>query len=253
MKPNNSSHPARRRRGLVVPVLVAVVAGVVALGMVLTPLVPGDDATSRQPAGPEASRGSEQDAASRAAAERLQKLARRKADDPMALGDVDAPVVMVAYSDFQCPFCGKYARDIEPELVKRYVRKGTLRIEWRDFPYLGEESTTAAKAGRAAAMQNRFWDFHDALYAEQPRVNTGRWTADYLVDVAADLGLDVERFRRDMSSARAAKLVRHDFQEGQSIGVTGTPAFLVNGYPIMGALPTKVFVDAVEQAAADAR
>jgi hypothetical protein len=111
----------------------------------------------------------------------LLQVIRRDAGDPLALGDVDAPVVMVNYSEFQCPFCGKFARDTEPELIEQYVEDGTLRIEWRDFPYLGPESTRAAPAGRAAAAQGRFWDFHDALFADQPPPNSGKLTEDHLV------------------------------------------------------------------------
>src|SRR5699024_5603667 len=73
---------------------------------------------------------------------------RRDADDPMAIGDVDAPVVLIDYSDFQCPFCGKFARDTAPELIDEYVDEGILRIEWRDFPYLGDDSWKGARAGR---------------------------------------------------------------------------------------------------------
>src|SRR5699024_10940926 len=96
---------------------------------------------------------------------------RREAGDPLAMGDVDAPVVLIEYSDFQCPFCGKFARDIAPEIVDKYVEEGIVRIEWRDFPYLGDDSWKGAKAGRAAAAQDKFWQFHDALYADQPKTN----------------------------------------------------------------------------------
>ena len=71
----------------------------------------------------------------------------------MALGKPDAPVVMINYAELRCPFCAKFSRDIEPELIKRYVDAGVLRLEWRDFPIFGEESLEAAKAGRAAAAQ----------------------------------------------------------------------------------------------------
>jgi len=130
----------------------------------------------------------------------------------MAMGKVDAPVVMVAYSDFQCPFCGKFARDTEPALVRQFVDTGTLRIEWRDFPYLGRESTTAARAGRAAAAQGRFWAFHDALYANKTPVNSGKLTPAYLTGVAKNLDLDVDRFRADMTSAESEAAVQKDFQ-----------------------------------------
>ena len=180
----------------------------------------------------------------------LAQLARRRADDPMAKGEVDAPVVLIAYSEFQCPFCGKFARDTAPVLVEEYVADGTLRIEWRDFPYLGPESTTAALAGRAAAEQGRFWEFHDAMYADQLPPNSGDLDEQYVEAVAKKLGLDVEQFRSDMSSERAARLVAADFQEGQSIGVTGTPSFLINGTPIVGAQPTEVFKQIIDEAAA---
>ena len=170
----------------------------------------------------------------------------------MALGDVDAPVVMLAYSEFQCPFCGKFARDTEPILVEKYVEDGTLRIEWRDFPYLGPESTTAAQGGRAAAEQDSFWAFHDAMYAHQLPPNSGNLDEKYLTDIADELGLDVDQFRADMKSKATDQGIAQDFSEGQAIGVTGTPAFVINGVPVIGAQPTEVFEQTIEQAAAEA-
>ena len=168
------------------------------------------------------------------------------------MGEVDAPVVMVAYSEFQCPFCGRFARETEPTLVEDYVDEGLLRIEWRDFPYLGLESRTAALAARAAAQQDGFWDFHAAMFADQQPPNSGALTPDYLADVAEDVGLDREQLLADMASEEVAAAVERDFQEGQTIGVTGTPAFLVNGRPVMGAQPTEVFVQTIEDALAEA-
>lgn len=179
-------------------------------------------------------------------------LARRQPDDPMAMGSKDAPVVMVSYSEFQCPFCGKFARDTEPTLIKDYVDKGVLRIEWRDFPYLGEESLTAARAGRAAAAQGKFWQFHDAMYAAPLPVNSGRLTEAHVTGIAEKAGLDNETFSKDLKSAELSEAIQRDFQEGQSIGVTGTPAFIINGQPVIGAQPTAEFVKVIEQAAKSA-
>jgi protein-disulfide isomerase len=180
-------------------------------------------------------------------------LERREAGDPMALGEVDAPVVMLSYADFQCPFCGRFARTTERTLIDRYVDDGTLRIEWRDFPYLGEESLLAAKAARAAGEQGKFWEFHDELYAEQPPVNSGTITEEHLVGIAEQLDLDVTQFLEVVRDPATTTSIDRDFIRGQRVGVTGTPAFFVNGRPIMGAQPTEVFVDAVERAAAEAR
>ena len=179
-------------------------------------------------------------------------LERRQADDPLALGRTDAPVVMVAYSDFQCPFCGKFARDTEPTLVQKYVDTGILRIEWRDFPYLGADSTTAAYAGRAAAAQGKFWQFHDAAYAKEFRPNSGALSASNLDAIATALGLDLTRFHADMASGTVHTAVEDDFVGGQQIGVSGTPAFIVNGTPVIGAQPLATFEQTIDAAAGPA-
>lgn len=179
-------------------------------------------------------------------------LARRIPGDPLALGSVNAPVVLVEYSEFQCPFCGMFTRNTQPTLIKKYVANGTLRIEWRDFPYLGPESTSAALASRAAANQGKFWQYHDALFAHQFSPNSNHLTVPYLTGIATTLGLDLEKFKTDMNSAATKDAVAADFSEGQSIGVTGTPSFLVNSTPIVGAQPLQVFEQAIDLAAAQA-
>ncbi|MEN3124056.1 thioredoxin domain-containing protein [Janibacter sp. LM] len=227
------------------PLLPLIVAAIAALALGVVLLQGGDEQedslTDAAPA-----------TASAAPPDSWEQLVRRDADDPMALGEADAPVVMVAYSEFQCPFCGKFARDTEPVLVEKFVEDGTLRIEWRDFPYLGAESTVAARGGRAAAAQDRFWEFEEAMYADQLPPNSGNLDEDYLVSVAEDIGLDVDRFRDDLNSVEAEQAVQDDFAEGQAIGVTGTPAFIINGVPVIGAQPTEVFEHTIEKAAEEA-
>jgi protein-disulfide isomerase len=172
---------------------------------------------------------------------------------PMSLGEEGAPVVMVMYSEFQCPFCGKFARDTEPELVERFVDEGILRIEWRDLPYLGQESLTAAAAGRAAADQDAFWPFAAQMYADQPPPNSGVLTTDHLVGVAQELGLDGQRFRSVMEDDATLEDVRADVDDAVQFGVSGTPTFFINGQVVVGAQPTEVFVEAIERAAASSR
>ena len=231
------------------PVLPLVIAALAAVALMITLFVTSSDDGDSDTAGDDAAASVSPQGAD-SADDPLAGLARRDADDPMAMGEVDAPVVLINYSEFQCPFCGKFARDTAPTLIEKYVEDGTLRIEWRDFPYLGEESTTAALAGRAAAAQGSFWEFHDAMYADQLPPNSGNLDEAYVEAIADDLGLDVEQFLADLRSDGAQALVDIDFQEGQSIGVTGTPSFLVNGTPIVGAQPTEVFEQVIEQAAA---
>src|SRR5699024_10957449 len=93
-------------------------------------------------AGPTADGGERAGAGSGSDAEGLSFLARRDEGDPMAMGDVDAPIVLVNYSDWRCPFCAKCARDMEPTLVSDYVETGKLRIEWRDMPIFGDRKST---------------------------------------------------------------------------------------------------------------
>ncbi|GAB3492968.1 DsbA family protein [Nocardiopsis coralliicola] len=180
-------------------------------------------------------------------------LARRDAEDPMALGPADAPVVLVAYSDYQCPFCAKWVAETQPELVERYVDKGDLRIEWREFPYLGAESELLSIGAHAAAAQDRFWEYHRDVYAAQEELKeAGSDLEPQLVEHADGAGLDPDRFQSDLGDPELASAVDEEFREGQQLGVSGTPAFFINGQPVMGAQPIGVFTDAIDTALAEA-
>ena len=133
-------------------------------------------------------------------------------------------------------------------MVEKYVDDGTLRLEWRDFPYLGEESVNAAIAARAAQEQGKFWEYHDLLYASQ----SGGFSDEKLSELAGEAGLDVEEFQKDLRSVRLEQAVARDFQEGQEQGVSGTPTFVVNGRVIVGFQPPEVFEQVVEEARAEA-
>jgi len=163
-------------------------------------------------------------------------------------GDADAPVVMIEYGDFQCTFCGRFAREVEPRLEEKYIESGTLRMEWRDFPYLGRESVNAALAARAAQEQGKFWEYHDLLYENQ----SGGFSEERLIELAREAGLDVERFEEDLASGRFESAVAEDFQEGQEMGITGTPTFVINGRVVAGLQPVEVFEEAIERAKAEA-
>ena len=170
-----------------------------------------------------------------------------KAGHP-SLGDANAPVVMIEYGDFQCTFCGRFAREVEPELRDRYVESGTLRMEWRDFPYLGSGSVDSALAARAAQEQGKFWVYHDLLYRNQ----AGGFPEEKLVELAHEAGLDAQRFEADLASGEYKRAVAEDFEEGQQRGVSSTPTFVINGKVLAGAQPLEVFEDAIERAKREA-
>lgn len=181
------------------------------------------------------------------AAEEPLDLSRRAAGDPTALGEVDAPVVLIEYADYRCPFCGLFSRETLPPLVEKYVESGELRIEWRDLPVFGEQSFTAAVAGRAAGEQDRFWEFNKAVFAEAPKRGHIDLPEERLFQLAEESGVpDLEKFRSDLKSEELAAAVTNDAREAASLGATGTPTFLVNDTPLIGAQPLAAFEQAIE-------
>lgn len=177
-------------------------------------------------------------------------LARRDGEDPAALGEEDAPVVLIGYSDYQCPYCARWVEEVQPELVERYVDPGDLRIEWRDFPYMGDSSELLSAGARAAGEQGGYWDYHEAVYGDQDAFTDQdtETLTDQLTGVAEEQGLDPERFAEDLTDEDLTGAVDEDFAEGQQIGVSGTPAFIINGTPVFGAQPLDVFTGAIDTA-----
>lgn len=187
------------------------------------------------------------------AAEKLD-MSRRQAGDPTAIGNPDAPVVLVEYADYRCPFCGLFSRDTLPPLVAKYVERGDLRVEWRDLPVFGAESTAAAVAGRAAAEQGRFWEFNKAVYAIAPERGHAELPRERLIQLAGDAGVpDLQKFEADLDSSELKAAVARDAQEAGALGITGTPTFLVNDTPLVGAQPLATFEKAVDAALKSAK
>ncbi len=141
---------------------------------------------------------------------------------------------------------------MEPELYEKYVKDGTLRLEWKDFPYQGRESVTAALAARAAQAQGRFWEYHDLIYANQSSGNSGGYSEERLAALAEDAGLDPQRFEKDLREARYEDVVQADFREGQDLGISGTPTFFINGRVLVGLQPLATFEEAIEEAEREA-
>jgi protein-disulfide isomerase len=158
-------------------------------------------------------------------------------------GSASAPVVVVEYADFQCPYCREFALGPEKQLKQDYVDKGQVRFVFRNFPFIGQESTWAAEAAECANDQGRFWDYHDKLYQEQGAENSGAFAQANLKKFAADLGLDTAQFNTCLDSGKYASLVRQAYDEAQRRQISSTPSFLVNGqlvtngssYPVLQA------------------
>lgn len=183
----------------------------------------------------------------------LLDLQRRDADDPLAKGAVDAPVVIIEYADYRCPFCAVWGRDVQPQL-QDLVDDGTVRIEFRDRVIFGEESEATALAARAAGEQGLFWEYHDAVYAAAPDSGHPDMPREKLLGFAEEIGVpDLAQFEQDMDSEELRARVQADGEEAASIGVSSTPTFLVNTTPVVGAQPAEVFRRIVDEelAAAD--
>nr|WP_245814039.1 thioredoxin domain-containing protein [Rhodococcus marinonascens] len=175
---------------------------------------------------------------------------RRISGDPLSMGSTDAPVVLVEYADHRCQFCAVFSRDTEPALIEKYVNKGVLRIEWRDLPIFGEQSIAAARASRAAAAQGKFWEFNKAVYAQSPTGGRADLTQEVLHDFAAHVGVpDLPRFDHDAASTQFNESISRDVSNAQTIGISSTPAFIINGNPILGAQPLAHFEQVIDQAA----
>jgi protein-disulfide isomerase len=156
-----------------------------------------------------------------------------------ARGNPQAPVTIVEFSDFQCPYCAR-ARPT----VNRVRQEYGDRVRWvfRHFPL--DFHAQAQKAGEASACagdQGRFWEMHDLLWA-----NTGKLQVPDLKAHAAALGLDGAAFAECLDSGRHARLVEADAEAGQGYGVSGTPAFFINGRPLVGAQPFEAFAQAID-------
>ena len=139
--------------------------------------------------------------------------------DGRAIGSADAPATLEVWADFQCPSCGLFARAAEARLIRDYVADGQLRIVYRDFAFLGDESTDAAVAARAAEAQGQFWPYHDWLYANQAGENKGGFRREVLVGIAKELGLDVPAFEAALDDAAMAADVKDETDSGRAVPI----------------------------------
>ncbi|MEN8160537.1 MAG: thioredoxin domain-containing protein [Myxococcota bacterium] len=162
-----------------------------------------------------------------------------------ARGPADAPVTIVEFSDYQCPFCRRAEPTLE-QVLERY--EGKIRFVFRHFPLdrIHPQARGASEAAACADKQGKFWEYHAALFAENAQLDRPGLDA-----LAEQLGLDTAAFASCLEDDATKQLVEKDLQAGTAAGVTGTPAFFINGIPLRGAVPAADFERIIDQELAE--
>jgi protein-disulfide isomerase len=187
-------------------------------------------------------------------------------DDDPAWGPEDAPVTIIEFSDFECPYCDRFFSETYPQIKQDY--EGQIRFVYRDFPLssIHPWAQKAAEAGECANEQGKFWEYHDVVFQSQTNINDSYQTAaqsgdasaglaaavDALKGLAPGVGLDSTAFDQCLDSGKYTAEVQKDYQDGLSYGVTGTPAFFINGVAVIGAQPYANFKAVIDAALQEA-
>ena len=174
-------------------------------------------------------------------------------DHPQAngnkMGNPNAPVKIIEYADFQCPYCMHYWQGTEPLIIQNYVATGKVYYEYRSVgAFIGSESADAADAAYCAADQNKFWEYHDILFANWTGENAGDFTPDKLRQYASAIHLNLDQFNTCLNAGAHNDLVAKDVTDAKAAGVSGTPAFIINGKLVVGAQPYSTFQQEIDAA-----
>ena len=156
-------------------------------------------------------------------------------------GSEKAPVTIVKFEDFQCPFC-KQVQPTFVDLLKRY--DGKLRLVHKDLPLeaIHPQARQAAEAARCADEQGKFWSYHDKLYAGSPKLSP-----EELKSYAKEVRLNVDSFERCLTTRKYQAIVQKDLSEGTQLGLTGTPTFFINGREVSGNQPLDIFGAVIDE------
>lgn len=162
-------------------------------------------------------------------------------DNDPTKGPDDAPVTIIEYSDFECPFCQRHALEVAPQLLSNY--DGQIRYVFKDFPLesIHPEATPAAAAALCAHDQGAFWDFHDMLFNTELAFGQETYLA-----FAEELALDIDVFTQCVEEDRYVEEVLSDFEFAARLGVRSTPTFFINGIAVVGAQPYEVFAQVID-------
>jgi protein-disulfide isomerase len=165
-------------------------------------------------------------------------------DDDDIMGNKNAKVTIVEFSDYQCSFCRRFWSDTLPPIKKEYIDTGKVKFVYRDFPLNFHPSAQAsAEAAECAADQGKFWEMHDKLFAEQAKKGTGtiQYTVNDIKSWAVQIGLNSTTFNSCLDSGKYKSEVDKDAADGAKIGINGTPGFIIGSQTISGAYPFSEF------------
>jgi len=168
-------------------------------------------------------------------------------DDDPVLGDSDAPVTIIEFSDYECPYCTRFYENTLPQLRSEYIDTGKVKLVYRDFPLSSihnnaQKAAEAAEVARELGGNKKYWEMHNLLF--ERGVSGG---VESFKQYARDIGLDGEDFDSILDSGKYADEVRKDIQDGESYGVQGTPTFFINGKILVGAQPFSAFQQIIEE------
>jgi protein-disulfide isomerase len=165
------------------------------------------------------------------------------------MGNPNAPVHIIEYADFQCPYCLKFWNENEPLLIKEYVNTDKVYFEYRSVgAFLGPESGWAAEGAYCAGDQGKFWEYHDTLFANWTGENVGDFTKENLVKYAKALNLNMTEFESCISAEEHKGTVDQDAADAAANGVHATPTLFINGVKVEGTQHYFIFKDLIEQA-----
>ncbi len=168
-------------------------------------------------------------------------------DDDAIKGDANAPVTIVEWTDYECPFCTRFFEQTYPQIEEEYIETGKVKFIVRDFPLsFHQNAQKAAEAAECAGEQGKYFEMHDKLFVEG--VSGG---VESFKQYAADLGLNTEAFNACLDSGEMAAEVSKDMRDGQAVGIRGTPGFVINGQTVSGAQPFANFKQVIDAALAE--
>ncbi|MDE1726783.1 MAG: DsbA family protein [Thaumarchaeota archaeon] len=162
------------------------------------------------------------------------------------LGSENAPITMIEFGDYQCFYCNNFFHNTESDIVKNYVDTGKVKMYFKDFTIIGQDSVTAANAAHCAQEQGKFWEYHDMLYNNWSGENTGWASPTNVSQFAKQLDLNQDQFNQCMTQTKYAAVVRSSVSDANNLGLTGTPDFFIIGpdnsvTKVVGAQPYDVF------------